>query len=151
LLNRRSMISTSEELNPRAELGSTKNIVWCAPATRAYIILSPFVRNPNAIGISSNRIAAMLTDAVIELNEHLERFGDGVLSEAPGLIYTFTGIQGDRRSDLDITQRVGKRISYAVLRAVLSAMYEAMSRDSFRAAAFSIWVGTEQVGTGKLS
>lgn len=93
----------------------------------------------------------MLTDAVIEVNEYLARFGDGVLSEAPGLIYTFTGVQGDRRSELNITQRAGKRISYTVLRAVLSAMYEYMNRDSFRAAAFSIWVGTEQVGTGKLS
>ena len=137
--------------------GSTKTIVWCAPHTRAYIILQTFAHNPNVIGVASNRIAAMLTDAVVEINDHIKLFGDGVVEQAPGvfgqvpgLIYTFTGIQGERRSELTITERAGKHLTYGVLKAVLKAMYDFMSTRYFGAASFTIWVGTEEIGTGKL-
>ena len=100
----------------------------------------------------------MLTDAVIEINDHLKRFGDGVIEQAPGvigqvppLIYTFTGIQGDRRSELKITERAGKHITYGVLKGVLAAMYDYMSTQYFGAVTFSIWVGTEQIADGKLA
>lgn len=110
------------------------------------------------MGVAGNRIAAMLTDAVIEINDHVGRFGDGVIEKAPGvigqvprLIYTFTGIQGDRRSELQITERAGKHLTYGVLKAVLMAMYDFMSTDHFGAASFTIWVGTEEIGDGRLA
>ena len=141
MFHRRTIVDTaSADLISR---GITKPVLWCAPNSQTYIILTMAQRipMPGCIGI--------LSKAYKNLLGHIERSGDGVMQALPnGRIFQ---LQAGRDLNLIAFNSNNHQTTYGVLASAFLALVDYMAgQGTYCAAAFTIYDGKNEVGTGSI-
>ncbi|KAA6415500.1 MAG: hypothetical protein FRX48_00215 [Lasallia pustulata] len=106
---------------------STQNILWCAPGSQTYIILSMAPTDASAIAVQTTLRAASSSVAAF-----LSEIGDGVISMG-GIAWPGVGGVGFRTWNANNHQT-----TWGVLAAAVGALQDYMRRFGFGAASFSI-------------
>lgn len=122
-------------LEPRS--GYHQNVLWCAPGTQTYIILS--MARSEASGVA---IQHMLNTASSSIAAFLSEMGDGVISKG-GVAWPGVGDVGFLAWNTNNHQT-----TWGVLRSAVAALSDYMSRNGYGAATFTIADGLNIVGKG---
>lgn len=133
ILDRRSLEPSGLE----SRKSSTHSVLWCAPGTQTYIVLS--MVNSDASG---NAIRNMLNTASSSIAAFLSEMGDGVISKG-GIAWPGVGGVGFLTSNSNNHQT-----TWGVLHTAVSALNDYMSRYGYGAASFTIADGLNIVGRG---
>ena len=114
-----------------------RNVLWCAPGTNTYVILS--MANSDASGVA---VRSMLSTASSSISAFLSEIGDGVISKG-GI--TWPGSDGVGFLTWNTNNH---QTTWGVLSSAVSALNDYMSRYGYGAASFTIADGINIVGRG---
>ena len=122
-----------ESVEPRKE---TNTVLWCAPNSQTYVILTM------GGAIPGNQVRTMLSVAMVYVQQAILQLGDGVI-QAGGVNYN-----GPSSMNFQTWNTNNHQQTYGVLGAAIAALSDYMNRYGYGAATFSIHDGNNEVGSG---
>lgn len=158
----RSLSDSSSPYNTNTLNGrDVVGVHWFVPGTRLSIVLHTLAVSTRAMGPIGVAIARTLVDAVSEVDEHFDRYGDSTMQPAiqagestidhniAGLVYLL--LNAERHLDLRVDVLKGQSITYWILSAAFRALYNVMCKEGFGASSFSVFVDGREIARGILS
>lgn len=118
---------------------STNTVLWCAPGSQTYVILTMMGE------AAETAVLNMLNAAAGYMEESIRIHGDNVIPGG-GVEYNSlsTGISFSTKNSNNHQQ------TYGVLAAAINALKDYMSRNYYGMASFHIYDGFNEVGLGKV-
>lgn len=141
MFHRRTLVeSASTNILSR---GVTNSVLWCAPNSQTYVVITLAQTFPG-MGILS-----ILSSAYNHAQEHIEAMGDGVIRAlSNGQIFQLQGVNG---LALSVFNANNHQTTWGVLASAVLALADYMAgQGTYCAAAFTIYDGHNEVGTGSL-
>ena len=120
---------------------STNTFVWCSDDDKTYLIVE-LLR-----AIRGNEIRHLVEDAYLSVQDHIHRYGDGVISYAPGPVFVYMGVS---RLTVRIRNASIGYTTWAALGSALVALDDFMTQTSYGSVSFSIHDETGEVGLGTI-
>lgn len=141
MFHRRTLVETaSTNILSRSV---TNPVLWCAPNSQTYVVVTLAHTIP---GMGVNRL---LSSAHNLAQEHIESMGDGVIRTlSNGRILQLQEVNGLAMSVFNTNNH---QTTWGVLASAVLALVDYMAgQGTYCAAAFSIYDGHNEVGTGSL-
>lgn len=143
MFHRRTVVeSTSINILFR-EATNSHSVLWCAPNSQTYVVITM------AQTIPGMGIVGILSSAYEHAHQHIESMGDGVIRAlSNGRVFQLQGVNG---LGLSVFNANNHQTTWGVLASAMVALVDFMAgQGTYCAAAFSIYDGQNEVGTGSL-
>ena len=133
MFNKRSLAAGSLEARK-----STNTVLWCAPNSKTYVILTM------AQVVSESSVESALDMAAAYVAQYVYQIGDAVISKGSVEFYGGNGVFFKSWNVNNHQQ------TWGVLAAAIAALKDYMSHSSYGGASFSIFDGRNEVGEGTI-